>query len=479
MTEKVRVTNLEKHASFLLPLILLFTDYIAVISAEELAYRMRYLVVYNSWELNLSWINFWIVFPFLFLIFLHTEGLYVARRQFWQTVKSVFHGCCYAILAIIFEMYVARTAASTSRLFIMLFGIFSFIFIVLFRFAVKNFLAKKQLLQLPILVVGAGKTAEIFERGVADDEGLNYRIIGLLEDNEIISERLRKYPVLGGFDDVEKVIKATAVQHVILAAPGLDPLKQGELIYRAQPLVKNIAIIPNLIGMPMGGLEVESFFNEKLMMLKVKNNLARPWNILIKTIFDYTLTLFGTIAISPILVAIAIWIYKDSPGPILFKHIRVGKNGKAFPCYKFRTMCVDADVKLKELLETDPMAREEWERDFKLKNDPRITKSGAFLRRTSLDELPQIFNVLKGEMSLVGPRPVIDEELPRYGNFLREYLAVKPGITGYWQVNGRSDTTYEERVAMDTWYVQNWSIWLDLMLLWRTFKSVAKQEGAY
>lgn len=479
MTERVKVTNLEKQTSFLLPLILLFTDYLAVISAEELAYRIRYLVVYNPAELHISWINFWIVFPFLFLIFMHTEGLYVARRQFWKTVQYTFHSCCYAILAIIFEMYVARTAAHTSRLFIMLFGLFSFIAIVLFRFAVKSYLAKKELLQLPIIIVGAGKTAEIFEHAVVGDEGLNYRIVGFLEDNEISGELAEKYPVLGGFDDLEEVLKATGVKHIILAAPGVNPLKQGEIIYRAQPLVKNIAIIPNLIGMPMGGLEVESFFNEKLMMLKVKNNLVRPWNRVIKTLFDYTLTFFGTLAILPILVIIALWIYKDSPGPILFKHMRVGKNGKVFPCYKFRTMCVDADVKLKDLLEKDPEAREEWERDFKLKNDPRITKSGAFLRRTSLDELPQIFNVLKGEMSLVGPRPVIDEELPRYGNFLREYLAVKPGITGYWQVNGRSDTTYEERVAMDTWYVQNWSVWLDIMLLWRTFKSVAKQEGAY
>lgn len=159
--------------------------------------------------------------------------------------------------------------------------------------------------------------------------------------------------------------------------------------------------------------------------------------------------------------------------------MRIGKNGKDFSCYKFRSMCVDAKEKLAELLENDPVAKAEWKRDFKLKNDPRITKSGAFLRRTSLDELPQIFNVLKGEMSLVGPRPVIEEELERYGEYVDDYLMVKPGITGMWQINGRNDTSYAERVCMDSWYVRNWSIWIDNLILWRTLKSVIRCKGAY
>ena len=159
--------------------------------------------------------------------------------------------------------------------------------------------------------------------------------------------------------------------------------------------------------------------------------------------------------------------------------MRVGKDGKEFPCYKFRSMCVDAKEKLEELLKNDPEARAEWERDFKLKHDPRITKSGAFLRKTSLDELPQIFNVLKGEMSLVGPRPIIKAEMERYGNYINDYLMVKPGITGMWQCSGRNDIDYTERVHMDSWYVRNWSVWLDIMLLWRTFKAVFAKKGAY
>ena len=130
-------------------------------------------------------------------------------------------------------------------------------------------------------------------------------------------------------------------------------------------------------------------------------------------------------------------------------------------------------------MEKDPEARAEWEKDFKLKNDPRITKSGAFLRKTSLDELPQIFNVLKGEMSLVGPRPIIRDEIPRYGKYIEDYYMVRPGITGMWQTSGRSDIDYDERVQMDTWYVRNWSIWFDIVLLWRTFSVVLNKKGAY
>ena len=330
-----------------------------------------------------------------------------------------------------------------------------------------------------MLIIGAGKTAEILVRGITKDAGLGYQIIGFLEDSSVESKVLQKYPVLGNFADAEKIIKETGVERVFIAVPGMEQEKLVSLVYKVQPLVKSLAVVPNLIGMPMGGIEVESLFNERLMVLRVWNNLARPFNRFLKTVFDYVLTFFGTIVISPVLVVIAIWIYIDSPGNVIFKHIRIGKNGKPFPCYKFRSMCVDAKEKLEELLVNDPEARAEWERDFKLKNDPRITKSGVFLRKTSLDELPQIFNVLRGEMSLVGPRPIIQEELERYGEHAADYLMVKPGITGMWQVSGRSDIDYEERVMLDSWYVRNWSVWIDIMLLWRTMKVVAGRKGAY
>lgn len=180
-----------------------------------------------------------------------------------------------------------------------------------------------------------------------------------------------------------------------------------------------------------------------------------------------------------ILAIIAILIYLDSPGPIVFGHKRVGQDGKSFSCYKFRSMVPNAQEALEQYLKDNPAAREEWERDFKLKDDPRVTKIGKFLRKTSLDELPQLWNVLVGDMSLVGPRPIVRDEIVKYGDYINDFYLVPPGITGVWQVSGRSDTTYEERVLMDSWYVHNWSVWIDIVYLLKTVLAVAKSKGAY
>ena len=469
MTDKdcneIKVTN--KYATFLLPLLLIAIDYIAIVGAEQVAFSLRNFLVTTNGQLHISWLNFWVVFPTIYLLFVAVKHPYNRRLQFYKVIQKIFYASCYATVAVIMVLYFGKLAATTSRLFVGLLWIFSFFNLVIFRYTFKKFLEKGNLMQVPVLIIGAGKTAEILVQGITKDAGV------------VKSSYLKKYPVLGGFEDAEAVIRKTGVQRVIIAAPGLEQEKLTSLIYRVQPLVKSLGIIPNLVGVPMGDIEVESLFDERLMLLRITNNLARPLNRFIKVVFDYTLTIFGTIAISPILLAVAIWIYKDSPGPVIFKHTRIGKNGKPFPCYKFRSMCVDAKEKLAELLEDDTEARAEWERDFKLKNDPRITKSGAFLRKTSLDELPQIFNVLRGEMSLVGPRPIIQEELERYGEHAADYLMVKPGITGMWQVSGRSDIDYAERVSLDSWYVRNWSVWLDIMLLWRTFDVVLRRKGAY
>ena len=481
MTDKacneIKVTN--KYATFLLPLLLIAIDYIAIVSAEQVAFSLRNFLITTNGQLHISWLNFWVVFPTIYLLFIAVHHPYNRRVQFYKVIQKLFYAVCYASVAVIMVLYFGKLAATTSRLFVGLLWIFSFINIVTFRYIFKKLLEKSNIMQVPVLIIGAGKTAEILVRGISKDAGLGYKIIGFLEDNEIESTLLQKYLLLGGFEDAEAVIRRTGVKRVIIAAPGLEQEKLTSLIYRVQPLVKSLGIIPNLVGVPMGDIEVESLFDERLMLLRITNNLAKPLNRFIKIVFDYTLTILGTIAISPILLGVAIWIYRDSPGPVIFKHTRIGKNGKPFPCYKFRSMCVDAKEKLEELLASDPVARAEWERDFKLKNDPRITKSGAFLRKTSLDELPQIFNVLRGEMSLVGPRPIIQEELGRYGEHAADYLMVKPGITGMWQVSGRSDIDYAERVSLDSWYVRNWSVWVDILLLWRTVKVVAGRKGAY
>lgn len=182
--------------------------------------------------------------------------------------------------------------------------------------------------------------------------------------------------------------------------------------------------------------------------------------------------------LSPLMAVVAFLIWQRDGAPVLFAHYRVGLDGKLFRCMKFRTMLRNSEEVLAELLRTDPQAREEWQRDQKLEHDPRITGIGAFLRKTSLDELPQLINVVRGEMNLVGPRPITVAELTRYGRVRWHYLSVRPGITGLWQVSGRNNTTYDERVALDRHYVEGRSMWLDLSILLKTIRVVILREGA-
>ena len=215
-------------------------------------------------------------------------------------------------------------------------------------------------------------------------------------------------------------------------------------------------------------------------MKKFKNDLNSFPNQFIKRVFDLTLTFLLMPWAILLIFIISILIKLDSEGPVFFIQERLGKDGMPFKCIKFRTMYVNADEIFKFYLQNNPQAQEEWEKYKKLKNyDPRVTKIGKFLRRTSLDELPQIFNVLKGEMSLVGPRPYLPCELSEMGDFKEIIFMVRPGITGLWQVSGRNKLTFEQRLKLDSWYVLNWSLWLDMVILFKTIKVVLKGEGAY
>lgn len=197
-----------------------------------------------------------------------------------------------------------------------------------------------------------------------------------------------------------------------------------------------------------------------------------------KMIFDYTLTAVGTVAISPLLFYIAYRIKKDSPGAAIYDGERIGKNGKLFKCYKFRSMYTNGDEILEKYLEEHPDKKIEWEMYHKLENDPRVTPIGDFIRKTSIDELPQVFNVLKGEMSLIGPRPYLPREEEEMGEHYKDIIKVKPGISGYWQVHGRSNITFENRLLMDKWYVSNRHLIMDIKLLWKTIGVVLNKKGA-
>lgn len=194
-----------------------------------------------------------------------------------------------------------------------------------------------------------------------------------------------------------------------------------------------------------------------------------------KRLMDVIISVIGMIVLSPVFLIVSILVKMDSKGPVFFAHTRYGKDGKKFKMYKFRTMYENAQEMIKEFT---PEQMKEWKENYKLKDDPRITKIGKFLRKTSLDELPQIVNIIKGDLSIIGPRPIIDEELERYGKNKEKFLSVTPGLTGYWQANGRSLTSYEERMNMELYYVDHISFKLDIKIFFKTIESVIKKEGA-
>ena len=215
----------------------------------------------------------------------------------------------------------------------------------------------------------------------------------------------------------------------------------------------------------MGGLEMVN--QRRMPMLR-----AEKW------LLDKSLSIVAFALLLPFMLLIAALVKLTSCGPVLYGHVRIGRNGRKFRCWKFRTMYVDADCRLKKILAENPVVAAEWKANFKLKDDPRVTPLGRFLRMTSLDEIPQFFNVFTGTMALVGPRPIVDGEVAFYGDAFRVFTSVKPGITGLWQVSGRSDTNYVRRVALDVEYVVNWSPWLDLWIILRTVIAVITLRGA-
>ena len=217
-----------------------------------------------------------------------------------------------------------------------------------------------------------------------------------------------------------------------------------------------------------------------LKLLKKEMRSFKKLDLFMKRIIDIVGSIVGIILLIPltIIVAAANALSKSDNGPIFYLQERLGKNGKKFKMFKYRTMVVDAEDKINEIIKNDEELKKEWEDSRKLKNDPRITKIGKILRKTSLDEFPQFINVLIGNMSLVGPRAVVDDEIEKFGKQKDKVLSVKPGITGNWAVNGRSDTTYEERVALEAEYVDKFSIWFDIKILFKTFSAVLKKEGA-
>lgn len=462
------------------PLLFIVGDYLAILFAEKMAFGIHDVygtLVGTSYHVPNAYLFFWI--PLVFIAFLAISQTYTKMQPILVMVQQIFYAVLYALITCILALYFMKASVLASRLYVVLFGFLTLFNIYVGRYILLKLLKKMNWLTKPVILIGAGKTAELTLSFFDSDLGYRYRVVGLLDDAPISKTLPKKFLLLGRVQDAVDIIRDSGVKTVLITAPGMDGARMEQLVGKIQPLVRDIFFVPDLMMLPLGHVGVEPFYTEKVFMLSIRNNLARRRNRLAKRIFDFILTIVGGILISPILLILAVIVGIDNKGRIIFAHRRVGRKGKTFPCYKFQTMVPDAQERLEEYLRENPEARKEWEASFKLTNDPRVTKLGAFLRKTSLDELPQLWNVLMGDMSLVGPRPIVVKEVKFYGENIEEYYMVPPGITGMWQVNGRSDTTYEERVAMDTWYVRNWSVWIDLVYLFKTVKAVFTGKGAY
>ena len=453
-------------------------DYIAILLAEKSAMWVTALLVdAGKYErLASSYTYFWI--PVIFILFYSRSNIY-HMRPILDKIRDIFYCTCNGLAVSLLFLYFAHKNIVDNAVFPVTFAVCAFGLGYAIRYMYWRCLKSWHLLYEPVILIGAGKTAEKALRFYEQDLGYRYDVLGLLDDYPYKSPMAGKYPVLGGMWDAEKIVQETGVKTVVITAPGLAKEQLQKLISQVQPHVRNISFVPDLLGTQMMGAEVNVFFTEAMLMLKIKNQLARRRNRVIKRAFDLLFTICGGLCILPFLLVIAVMVAVDNKGNVIFAHRRIGRDGKEFKCYKFQTMIPNAQEALEKYLAENPAARKEWEESFKLTDDPRVTKLGNILRKTSLDEMPQLWNVIRGDMSLVGPRPIVAKEIERYGEYFREYAMVTPGITGMWQASGRSDTTYEERVEMDTWYVRNWSVWIDLMYLFKTVKIVFTGKGAY
>jgi Undecaprenyl-phosphate galactose phosphotransferase WbaP len=309
------------------------------------------------------------------------------------------------------------------------------------------------------------------------DGTLGVKVIGIVSDEPILSSAEFLPPILGNLSVARIVASSRAAQYAIVAMPRTSNLELRHVIQDYCQGFSHVLLVPDMPGLCSLGISARELGGE--VGLELPQRLFHPSAAVMKRTLDLIIGGLALLIFSPLFLTILIAIRLTSRGPIFYGQIRHGKTGKIFKALKFRTMVVDADDILAQYLKSSPETLLEWQRDHKLKNDPRITRLGKWLRRFSLDELPQLLNVIAGQMSLVGPRPIVNAEIEKYGRGYDLYTRVRPGLTGLWQVSGRNKTTYEARVAFDEYYVRNWSIWLDAYILIRTVKVVVKAEGAY
>ncbi|HHW9641667.1 undecaprenyl-phosphate galactose phosphotransferase WbaP [Haemophilus influenzae] len=401
---------------------------------------------------------------------------YTYRKPFWFELKEIFRTL---IIFAIFELaIVAFSKLYFSRyLWALTWGI-TFLLFPLARVLVKKFLIKSGWFLRDTIMIGSGDNAFDVYNALRDEPYLGFQVTHFISVSNISNNvKELNIPILNSMSSWTSVTKKTD-QFIIALEDDEEVDRNNWLRYFSTNGYRSVSVIPTLRGLPLYSTDMSFMFSHEMMLLQMNNNLATLSSRILKRTMDIVGSLAIIIIFSPVLLYLYFAVKKDG-GNAIYGHPRIGRNGKTFNCLKFRTMVVNSKEVLDELLRTDPEARAEWEKDFKLKNDPRITKIGAFIRKTSLDELPQLFNVLKGEMSLVGPRPIVIDELERYEENVDYYLMAIPGMTGLWQVSGRNNIDYNTRVYFDSWYVKNWSLWNDIAILFKTVNVVLNRYGAY
>ncbi len=413
----------------------------------------------------------------ILIIVIASRGLYSLRKPFWHESRRILVAVFITFLFVFSLVSLGKLIEYISRLFLILLFTYTFIYLTIIRYILKTKILNRRAFAESLIVVGTSTQVDKICSNINKEHGLCFYIKGIVLTDK--NEYNGKYKMLGYFDDLEDIIIKNRIASAFIM---IDETNRqiDSMLNRIQLYVNKLLIKYDSQGVGFSNTEAVQLLKTNLNYIQVNNNFKSLLNSIVKRLYDIILSIILLPFLLIVICIIALLIKLTSKGPVFYGHNRVGRYGKTIKVLKFRSMYKDADVRLKEILARDNEAKKEWETYYKLKNDPRITTIGKFLRKTSLDELPQIFNVIKGDMSFVGPRPVIQDEIDKYYKELASYYyMVRPGITGLWQISGRNDVDYDTRVAKDSWYVLNWSVWLDIVILFKTPGAVLQKKGAY
>ena len=463
---------------------LFFIDLFSVTLSGLFAFWIRNNILFYLPHIDFSGKEILMFFAGVLVIifsFIYT-GLYVKRLPFWEESREIFVANLLGFL-IILALIALMKFSHISRFFVLIWCLVNILIVPIVRYWGKRLAILLGLYRDNLLIIGVNDISLRAAKMILKESTMGYRLAGFLDNDygckyvEIYDKAFRVAKGISGFQRIASVL---GVNTIMIALPDILEEQVVDLVNKIHMSSHKILFVPGIKGVALLNAEIIPPFMDSLLLVHLKNNLMYLRSKLFKRFIDILLSFIAIIVLAPIYLIIGISVKLTSEGPIIYKQKRLGHKGRVFYVYKFRTMYADAERILQNLLNSSESMKKEWENTHKLAKDPRITPLGKFLRRTSLDELPQFFNVLKGDMSLVGPRPVTQDEINRhYKEDADYYFMVRPGITGLWQVSGRSDTDYKFRVETDVWYVLNWSPWLDLMILAKTVWVVLRGKGAY